>query len=217
MDAKLFEIGSTFGLDSSNALKEVRQIGLVASAEFREVRGMIEVLLARLNPTAELRFIPAQQTGFAAGACAKIEWNSEPIGYIGKVDRAIAEGLGLRDLPIAAELNLQPLLDGAQRVRQLTPIPRFPAVRRDLSFVLPEETRFEKLEAVIREVKPAGLEAVEFVTTYRGKPLAAGTKSVTITLVFRSPNATLTGEAAEAAVHGVVTAAQEKLGAVLRV
>jgi phenylalanyl-tRNA synthetase beta chain len=117
---------------------------------------------------------------------------------------------------MAAELDLAVLLDGARHVPQLRPLPRFPAVRRDLSLVLPEATRYEQVDATIHAVAPADLEAVEYVTTYRGKPLEAGTKSVTVALVFRSPTTTLTGEAVESAVAGVVDAARAQLGATLR-
>ncbi len=60
------------------------------------------------------------------------------------------------------------------------------------------------------------LEEVEFVTTYRGKPLQPGTKSVTITQVFRSPTATLTNEQVEESVQKTIAAAREKLDATLR-
>jgi phenylalanyl-tRNA synthetase beta chain len=60
------------------------------------------------------------------------------------------------------------------------------------------------------------LESIEYVTTYRGKPLEAGTKSVTITLVFRSATTTLTSEAVEDAVQKVTAAAKANLGATLR-
>jgi phenylalanyl-tRNA synthetase beta chain len=76
---------------------------------------------------------------------------------------------------------------------------------------------FEKIEELIAAQRPKDLESVEFVTTYRGKPLEKGQKSVTVTLVFRSEEATLTSENVDAAVNGVVAAAKEKLGAGLRV
>jgi phenylalanyl-tRNA synthetase beta chain len=113
-------------------------------------------------------------------------------------------------------LDVAPLLEGAQLVPQLKPLPEFPAARRDLSFVLPEATRYEALESAVRESKPEHLEAMEFVTTFRGKQVEKGKKSITITLVFRSPAGTLTGEQVEASVQRVVQVAQQKLGASLR-
>ena len=161
--------------------------------------------------------MPADRKGYSGGACGKIEWGGQVLGYVGKVDRAIATQLSLRELPVVAELELEVLLTGAQHVPQLHALPRFPAVRRDLSLVVAENTRYEQLAAVVAEVKPEGLEALDYVTTYRGKPLEAGVKSVTVTLVFRSATATLTSEAVESSVQRVVEAAKEKLGAVLRV
>jgi phenylalanyl-tRNA synthetase beta chain len=214
--AKLFETGNTFWLDSTGKVDERHRLALVGSVDYRAVRGIVETLTDRLDSHRKLHITPADRPGFAAGACGKIEWSGEHLGYIGKVDRALAGQLSLRELPIVAELELAVLVKGAQHVPQLHPLPRFPAVRRDLSLVVSEATRYQQMESIVHEVKPDGLEAIDYVTTYRGKPLEAGTKSVTITLVFRSPNATLTSEAVESSVQRVVQAAREKLGAVLR-
>ena len=60
------------------------------------------------------------------------------------------------------------------------------------------------------------MEDLEYVTTYRGKPLEKGQKSVTVTLVFRSPTGTLTSEQVDAIVQRVIEAAKSQLGAILR-
>jgi phenylalanyl-tRNA synthetase beta chain len=163
-----------------------------------------------------VRIVPEARNGFARGVSGRIEWGGEPVGHMGLVDRAIADKLSLRQPPAAAELDLSPLIDGAQHVPQLRPLPRFPAVRRDLSLIVAENVRYEQLESLVREVQLDQLEQVEYVTTYRGKPLDKQSKSVTITLVFRSPDTTLTSEAVEASVQKVVSAAQARLGATLR-
>jgi phenylalanyl-tRNA synthetase beta chain len=146
-----------------------------------------------------------------------VEWGGKKLGYVGRVDRAIADKLGLRELPAAAELELAVLLEHAQHVPQLRPLAKFPAVRRDLSLVVSEGTRYEQVERLIRQVRPEHLEDLEYVTTYRGKPLEKGQKSVTVTLVFRSEKGTLTNDEVERSVERVVKAAGEQLGATLRV
>ncbi len=73
--------------------------------------------------------------------------------------------------------------------------------------------RFHKAHAA---QQPELMEDLEYVTTYRGKPLENGQKSVTVTLVFRSPTGTLTGEQVDATVQRVVEAAKAELGATLR-
>ena len=213
---KLFELGTTFWLDGNARVVEHRRVTLVGGSDYRATRGCVEAVLARLDADRPITVAPTGRPGFAAGGCGEIRWGGASVGFIGKVDRTVADRLDLRDAPMAAELDLAVLLEGARHVPQLRPLPRFPAVRRDLSLVVPETTRYEQVDATIHTVAPADLEAVEYVTTYRGKPLEAGTKSVTVALVFRSPTTTLTGEAVESAVAGVVDAARTQLGATLR-
>jgi phenylalanyl-tRNA synthetase beta chain len=215
-DAKLFEIGSTFWLGAGGDIVERRRLAFVGGPELRDVRGVVETLLERLNPDRPVRIVPDARPGLGKNASGRIEWGGEVIGYLGKTDRGVADKLSLRERPAAAELDLAPLLAGAMHVKQLHPLPKFPAVRRDLSLVVEESTRYERIESLVREVKPDLLENLEYVTTYRGKPLEKGQKSVTITLVFRSPSETLTGEAVEASVQRVVEAAKRDLNATLR-
>jgi phenylalanyl-tRNA synthetase beta chain len=217
LGAHLFEIGSTFWLHKNGKVDERRRIALVGGEDYRVTRGTVEALLHRLNAQRPLAIVPQAQRGFASGAAGAIQWGTEIIGHIGRIDRAIVEKLSLREQVMAAELELEPLLKFAQHVPQLHPLPRFPAVRRDLSLVVAENTPYEQIERLIRSLELANLEDLEFVTTYRGKPLEKGTKSITVTLIFRSPAATLTSEQVEGAVQKAVAAAQQKLGATLRV
>ena len=215
-DARLFEIGSTFWIAPGGTIDERRRIALVGSPDLREVRGVVELLLNRLDPNRDVRVVPDARPGYSRAAAGRIEWGGQIVGYLGKIDRTVADKLGLREIPAAAELELLPLVDGAQRVAQQKPLPSFPAVRRDLSLVVPESKRYEQIESLIRGLNLDALEALEYVTTYRGKPLEKGQKSVTVTLVFRSPTATLTGEQVDAAVQRVIDAAGSQLGATLR-
>jgi phenylalanyl-tRNA synthetase beta chain len=128
----------------------------------------------------------------------------------------VLQKLDLREAPAAAELELEPLIAGAQWLPQVRDLPKFPSVKRDLSLVVAERVRYEEIEAIVRELKLPSLEGVQYVTTYRGKQIGAGSKSVTIELMFRSDSGTLTSEAVEGSVQRVVGAAKEKVGATLR-
>jgi phenylalanyl-tRNA synthetase beta chain len=212
--ACLFEIGSVFWNDQAKNLVETRHLGL-AGGELRQVRGTIDSLLARLEPSWKCEVIPSPCPGLSSSG--KIEWNGQLIGWIGLVNKSVSDKLGLRQVPAAAELELAALLRGARHVPQLRPLPRFPAVRRDLSLVIPEKTRYAALEKSIAELHLSHLEEMEYVTTYRGKPLEKGSKSVTITLIFRSAKGTLTSEEVDGSVNRVIQAVRESLGATLRV
>jgi phenylalanyl-tRNA synthetase beta chain len=215
-DPKLYEIGSVFWNDPAGAVVERRKLGIIGSPNLREVRGVVEAILGKLDATRGISVISDTAAGFAPPATGRIEWGGEPIGFLGKIERRISEKLSLREPPAAAELDLSALLAGAQRVPQQRELPRFPAVRRDLTLDLTEATRYQQIEQVIESVQPQWLEAVDYVTTYRGKQLEASQKSVTITLVFRSPTETLTSEQVETSVQRVIAAAKSSLSAQVR-
>jgi phenylalanyl-tRNA synthetase beta chain len=206
IEPRLFEIGSTFWRDAAGNPVERRRLAIVGGNDLREVRGAVESLLRRLDAGRAVAVVPDPRAGFAAAASGRVEWGGVPIGHLGRIDRTVAGKLSLREIPAAAELDLEPLLAGMQHVPQLRPLPKFPAVRRDLSLVVPEPTRYEKIESLIRGVQPRDMEDLQYVTTYRGKPLEKGSKSVTVTLVFRSPTETLTGEQVDASVQRVMEA-----------
>jgi phenylalanyl-tRNA synthetase beta chain len=215
-DPRLYEIGSVFWTESSGAIGEQRRLGLVGSSDLREVRGVVEAILRKLDATRAIEVKPHAHPGFAAAAAGRIEWGGKAIGHIGKIDGTVADKLSLPEAPAAAELDMAALLAGAKTLPALRPLPRFPAVRRDLSLIVPEGTPYEQIASLVRTVNPPWLEDLEFVTTYRGKPLSPDQKSVTITLVFRSPDETLTSENVETSVQRVTEAATRDLGATLR-
>jgi phenylalanyl-tRNA synthetase beta chain len=213
--ARLFELGSIFGAKTDGGLNERRCVAWVGG-DLRQVRGMAEALLSRLDADREVTVVPDSHPGFANGAAGRIVWGRDTIGFLGQIDRTIAGKLSLRDIPAAAELDLAPLLSGAGDVPQLRTLSRFPAVQRDVSLVVPENLQFEKIESLIHGLNLEFLESIDFVTTFRGKPLDPGSKSVTIALVFRSPSATLTGEQVEGSVQKAIDAAKGQLGAAIR-
>jgi phenylalanyl-tRNA synthetase beta chain len=213
-DARLFEIGSVFWNDGAKNLVETRHLAL-AGGDLRDLRGTVESLLNRLEPSAKFVVIPSSRPGLTAGG--KIEWNGQAIGSIGLINKAVVSKVGLREAPAAAELQLAPLLAGARHVPQLRPLPRFPSVRRDLSLDMSGRTRYVEMEKVIRGLNLPHLEDIEHVTTYRGKPLEKGSKSVTIALIFRSPGGTLTGDEIDASIKRVIEAAGQSLSATVRV
>lgn len=213
---KLFETGSTFWAGAKGEVVEHRRLALVGSDDEHEVRGAVETLLAKLDRFRVLTIRPADAAGYQKGACGKLLWGDEQIGHLGRIDPAVCDTLSLRVCPFAAELDMTALISGCQHVPQLVHLPKFPAVMRDVSLVVPENVSYSQIEAVVTEQKLGDLERLQYVSTYRGKPLEGNQKSVTITLVFRSSTTTLTAEQVEGSVQKFVTAASEKLAAKLR-
>jgi phenylalanyl-tRNA synthetase beta chain len=213
--ARLFEIGSTFWTTADGKIDERRRLGIVGGSELRELRGAVESMLQALDARRDVKVVPDQRPGFAKSACGRIEWGRQPIGWLGKIDRAVAAKLDLTEIPTAAEIELAPLLAGLNRAPQIGELAKQPAVRRDLSLVVTEKVRYEQIESIVRELKLPWLEELRYVTTWRGKQIGEGNKSVTIELVFRADR-TLVSAEVEEAVAKVVAAAKDRIGATLR-
>src|SRR6185312_9889974 len=101
-DARLFEIGSTVWIAQGGKVDERRRVALVGGSDLRSVRGIVELLLNRLDPNREVRIAPDIRPGFAKAAAGRIEWGGQIVGYLGKIDRAVVDKLGLRQIPAAA-------------------------------------------------------------------------------------------------------------------
>ncbi len=215
-DARLFEIGQSFWFDKQSNLIERTCLALAGGHDWHELRGVIEAMLRRLNPALGVRIEPASYPGYNPNVCAAITWGDTPLGFMGQCHNDIAQKLSLRQPPLMAELPLEPLVGNIQLQPQLALLPRYPSVRRDVSFIVPELARYQQIEQIIRDLALADMESLEYVTTYRGKPLAAGQKSVTLALVFRSPSATLTSEQVEPTMKQVVQRVTATLEAQVR-
>ena len=212
-DAKLFEIGSAFWSEGAGDNRERRRVTFVGG-DFSTLRGVLESLLAKLDSAKRVDVVPMSQVGF--GSAGSVQWGGRQVGVIGLIDRPISTSLGLRISPAAAEIDLQELLDGARHDTLLRPLPRFPSVQRDLSLIVPDATPYAAIADTVESCGLSNLETLAYVTTYRGKPLEKGTKSVTLQLSFRSPNETLTTESVDATMQRAIDAAVAKLQAVVR-
>ena len=197
---RLFETGSAFYRDADGSPIESFRLAFAGGEDYAGGRGMLELVLNRLDADRPIRVEPAGRAGFGEGACGRVFWGEAEIGYVGKLARPVADKLDLRILPAACELDLDALIDGYRPVPTLRPLPRSPAARRDVSLAVADAVRYDQLAALATELQLDDLEAVEHAATYKGKPLAADQKSVTLTLVFRREGATVSREEADAAI-----------------
>ena len=69
---------------------------------------------------------------------------------------------------------------------EMKPLPRFPAVERDLALVMDEGVAVGPLMADMRKAAGKLLESMELFDVYRGAQVAAGNKSVAFSLTFRA-------------------------------
>jgi phenylalanyl-tRNA synthetase beta chain len=141
------------------------------------------------------------------------------IGVAGQIAGRIAEQFKLRQDVYVAELTLEPILEAIEATRaalHYEPLPRFPAVERDFSLVLPDGTTFAQVSETIRGVGIAELRQIEATDLYRGKNVPAGKYSLLVHVTFQSAQATLTDTQLTDFSSRIIAALEQKLGAALR-
>ncbi|MFA5238107.1 MAG: phenylalanine--tRNA ligase subunit beta [Phycisphaerae bacterium] len=218
---RIFEIADTFvpnpqkGETAVLPIEKTKLAICCDSNDFQLLRGTVDGLIKNINKDAEVVFEPADLVWAQTGA--KILVDSKLIGVAGVVSDAVKEKFDFKDAtPAAAELDfesLSVLQAGPVKVR---PIPKFPAIVRDLSIVIDDTVRWADVAGAVNKKAPDELEEIRFVGIYRGKGVAADKKSLTLTLVFRDQDGTLTHEAVDRFQAEILKNLSESTGAELR-
>ena len=214
---RLFEIGRVY-LPRQADLPQEREMLVLAMAgprslrrwgeaeveiEFYDLKGVVEELLGRLNLEG-VHFERRRDQGlFHPGRTAVIERKGLRLGVLGDLHPAVARNFELRVPVFLAEFDLEQLLPLVEPdFLRVVPPPRFPTMRRDLAVVVEEQVTASELLDVIRQAGGPLLVAVELFDLFRGQGVPPGRKSCAFTLIFRSPERTLTdAEVAEIEAH----------------
>jgi phenylalanyl-tRNA synthetase beta chain len=217
LPCRIFEIADTFVPTECKGELPIQKtrLALVSDGDFRDLRGVIEGLVSSLARDTQIDFVPAELLWAQTGA--EILLDSQPLGTAGIVSEAVREKLDFKDIsPCAAELEFEALMSLARGAMKVKPIPRFPAIQRDLSIIVNEEIRWAEIIKAIESKSPNELEDVQFVGIYRGKSIPSGSKSVTLSLRFRDEDGTLTHETVDSFEAEIVRSLNESVSAELR-
>jgi phenylalanyl-tRNA synthetase beta chain len=128
---------------------------------------------------------------FHPGRCAAVVIDGRQLGYLGELHPSVGAGAKVDGRLVAFEIDVEPILAGS-RVPRAQPLPRFPAVERDLAVVVEEHVAAGTLLAAVKESAGDLLETARAFDQYHGGQVQEGHKSVAFTLTFRSPERTLT-------------------------
>ncbi|MGC9259228.1 MAG: phenylalanine--tRNA ligase subunit beta [Phycisphaerae bacterium] len=220
-EVRLFEYCSVFWqeLSAGDRPMEQRHIALIADA-IDHVLAAVQELLKRLNPAARLIVQPQDGPGLArnvGGRCLiSLNQTQFDIGAVGLISPEVLKFYDLRRPAAVAELELEKLINVFNPVRLAQPLPRFPAVQRDVSIVVTNAVRWADISTSIHAGNLQFLESVEFVGTFRNAQIGAGKKSLTFTLVFRDPRSTLRSEQVDQQVNSALAILAARFNATLR-
>ena len=214
---RIFEIANTF-IPTGKAGElpiEKTKLAIACDSNFHLLRGVVEGLIKSINNDAQPVFKPTDFLWTKTGAQILID--SKPIGIAGVVSQAVINKFDFKELaPSAAELDFDQLLALQTGPVKVKPIPKFPAIQRDLSIIVDESVRWADIEAAVNKKSPNELQDIQFVGIYRGKGIPSGKKSVTFTLTFRDEDGTLTHDAVDSFEKTIVESLANSVGAELR-
>lgn len=218
-NAYLFEIAKEYIPTAPDKLpteKNVLTAGFYGDGvDFFKVKGIAEQVLSRSGVKNYDIKADSEQFGYHPGRCAVLTINGEPLGVIGEIHPKVRENYGIGARVYCFSLNVDTMFEYAQLEKHYTPLPKYPAVTRDLALLCNEDTPVLELEKAIESAAGKYLESVKLFDVYQGKQIESGKKSVAFSLTLRSSEGTLTDEQATGAVNKAIKAL-EKIGAVLR-
>lgn len=137
--------------------------------------------------------------------------------HAGVVSQRVRDKFDFKEVePCAAELDFEQLLVLHTGEIKVKPIPRFPAIDRDLSVIVDENIRWADILDAVGKKTSGELEGIQFVGIYRGKGIPKGRKSITLTLTFRDPDGTLTHDAVDGFEKAIVKNLTKSVSAELR-
>ena len=217
--AKLYELGRVYFKRADGLADEPKVLTLGAygdGMDFFALKGAVEAVLKQLR-IENVRFTAdSENPSYHPGRCAKVYCGNRLLGTLGQIHPHVAANYGVDTELYAAELRFDALYEsrGAQPVYH--PLPKFPAVTRDIAVVCDKAVPVGALEDAIRKGAKGLLKEVDLFDIYTGVGIAPGKKSVAFSLTLRSDDRSLTAEEADADVQSILDALKQECGAVLR-
>ena len=229
LDARLFEAAKVFIPEEGAALPREEEwlTGVLhggrdepgwlsgpETVDFFDLKGAVETLLAGLL-IPEVSFSGVSLPPYLR-AGARVYTNDRELGWLGELKPQFLEKLDLPGPVFIFALHFDALAEAAEPFPLYSPLPRYPAVYRDVALVLPVEVSMAQVQQALAYFGRPWLEEVRLFDVYSGPPIPPGKRSLAFHLSYRDPEKTLTDETVDRHHDALVTALGEKLGAELR-
>ena len=183
---------------------------------FYSLKGQVEALLRQLNIRPAEYTAQRENPSYHPGRCAALTIDGKPYGVLGQIHPLVAKTYGIDAEVYCAELDFTGLMQQQQPEATYHPLPKYPAITRDLALVCDESCTVGQLEHCIAAAGGNLLRDIRFFDVYRGAGIAPSKKSVAFSLTLRADDRTLTVAESEEATQKILAHLQQELGAVLR-
>ena len=218
--AKLYELAKIYLPVEGQKLPQEPKILVLGTygngANFFSVKGELETILKGLNVKKVSYAAETGNPSYHPGRCAKVTIDDQVIGYIGQIHPLVAKNYDMDAEVYCAEINTELLFANLLPEPTYVPLPKYPAVTRDLSVICDEAVTVAEVENVIAGAAGKLLRSTRLFDIYRGTGVPEGKKSMAFSLELRADDRTLTDTDSEGVTSKILAALQEKLGIILR-
>ena len=216
---RLYELGKVYFPRPDGMADEPKVLCLGAYGEdmdFFAMKGAVEEILDGLRIENVSFRAERENPSYHPGRCAAVLAGEEVLGVVGQIHPLAAKNYGVDAELYTAELQLDALLKTRGDTPVYQPLPRFPAVTRDISVTCDAAIPVAKLQECIRRAGGELLRECRLFDVYTGAPIPDGQKSVSFSLAMRADDQTLTDDHAEEIVSAVLDALKAAFQAVMR-
>ena len=218
--AKLYEIAKIYLPVEGQPLPEEPKMLVFGSygekETFFKLKGELEAVFAGLRMKKARYTAEKNNPSYHPGRCASISIDGVEIGVMGQVHPLVARNYGIDSEVYCAELSFTKMLGLRLPEPTFAPLPKYPAVSRDLALICDEALTVAQAEDVISASAGKLLRKIQLFDIYRGVGVPEGKKSMAFSLELRADDRTLTDSDSEKVVSNVLSALKEKLNATLR-
>jgi phenylalanyl-tRNA synthetase beta chain len=218
LSARLSELAGVFRPTGEKLPEEkkILTLGAYGDIDFFELKGDIEAILEGLNIRGVKIERLTDNPSYHPGQCASVYSGGKPIGVFGQVHPLVTVNYGV-DIPVfAAELDFEALFASIDPDPEYVPLPRFPAISRDMAVVCDTKIPAGSLIDAVRRAAGSLLETIGIFDVYTGDQVPKGKKSVAISLLFRHPDRTLNDTEVDELFGKALEAVKTDFGASLR-
>ncbi|MBV7272798.1 phenylalanine--tRNA ligase subunit beta [Clostridiaceae bacterium UIB06] len=218
--ARLFEMGRVYiPNEDLNKLPEERNlvtIGLYGDVDYFHIKGVVENILEALGIDKASIKRESENPSFHPGKTAALYIKKDFVGTLGEIHPDVAENYGVEERCYIAELNLDILYKYSNLDKKYKPLPKFPAVTRDMAILIDDAVLVQDIEDIMWKQGGNILENIKLFDVYKGEQIPEGKKSIAYSMVYRVENRTLTDADVNKVHDKIVRTLESRLGAQLR-
>ncbi|UUX34392.1 phenylalanine--tRNA ligase subunit beta [Fundicoccus culcitae] len=169
--------------------------GEATSVDFYTIKGMLDTYFATIRLDKAISYQANEaMTAMHPGRTADIILDGAVIGFVGQIHPTVAKNHDLEDSTFFAELDLDAIFNYQTEPIIQSPIPKYPAISRDIALLVNDNQTHASLETLIYEQASSLLKSIELFDLYQGESIQSGKVSLAYHLTFQDPNRTLTDD-----------------------